>query len=509
MKVYDINGNSYQLGDMIGSGGQGAVFNVKDNDAVVIKALCYDNTDTIVSDEKIYDSFCDKIKKIISVGEFSNVAVPFVMLQKPLCGYVMLFMTGLQPIKNDFFPYVHREVIFEKGNKKTGKILLPDDLKTKYERVKAERGNKDEFIYAYAYNGGVEKKLKCLAKLANILAKFSDKNIVYGDLSPENIYISKDKESHESWLIDLDNLSLASEIEKPVGTPKYMAPEVFKKNVNTNYSDEYSFAIIAYQYLTYQYPFTGKMEEEYSSWDEDDSNDSAFDDACASGEVPWVWEENDERNRATGGINPHVLLSEGLFQLFDRTFNCQGRNNPKFRPSMWEWYEELVLASESLSSFELKFNKEMFKDNNHKKGDIRIKTRFINSNPFTAETTKRYKVDLYDLHYYGDEDNNKLVSVYDKTIYWDANDDVSAYALSSFDVFNTKIDYFDSLVQFVRKEELFAKSKEFFWKTFNRDIEIRVIEDGCNVKTIKNIENAEIFIGCRGKFVKKILINLE
>ena len=122
---------------------------------------------------------------------------------------------------------------------------MPDDLKTKYERVKAERGNKDEFIYAYAYNGGVEKKLKCLAKLANILAKFSDKNIVYGDLSPENIYISKDKESHESWLIDLDNLSLASEIEKPVGTPKYMAPEVFKKNVNTNYSDEYSFAIIA------------------------------------------------------------------------------------------------------------------------------------------------------------------------------------------------------------------------------------------------------------------------
>ena len=89
--VKDENGNIYNLDEKLGEGGQGCVFTVRENDCVVIKALVDDKLD-IIQDEKKYSEYQKNVRRIIGIGEFENLAIPYLMLEKPYCGYIMLFM---------------------------------------------------------------------------------------------------------------------------------------------------------------------------------------------------------------------------------------------------------------------------------------------------------------------------------------------------------------------------------------------------------------------------------
>ena len=504
--VKDENGNIYNLADKLGEGGQGCVFTIRENDSVVIKALVDDNLD-IIQDEKKYLQYQQNIRKIIAVGEYENIAVPYVMLEKPFCGYVMIFMNGLQSIDKLMLPYLYK-------SKSSGKICIKDTSKSN--RTTAKQGSKEEFDFAYNFNGTLTKRLKCLAKLAKIMGNFEDTDVVYCDLSPNNVYISKKSESYETWLIDLDNLKHSKDVQGPIGTPGYMAPEVFRGKPNTIYSDRYSFALLAYRLLLMKEPFLGQAQDSFDSWEDDASDTDAFEQAVANGEIAWIWEKDDDSNRSNTGLNPYEMLNDDLINLFERTFNADGRNNPTHRPSMWEWYDALLQALESSFKGELKFSEESFSELAKEQNKTKyycLPISFINKKePFqNSRNVNRLVVNIKHVVELSDEDGNKeFIAQPDKTIYWDDDKNISKYYLSNFDVMNTiPKKYIENYIVFSKKEKLFVKSSEFKVSAPDKEYEVVIIENNCIVKEIKNLLKATIYIKYNSQIIKKITITKE
>ncbi len=511
--VYDENGNLYHLGEPLGTGGQGTVYKVRDNDSIVIKARPEsESSSSILQDENVYEEYKKNVRRVIALGEFENTAIPVAMLKKPFCGYVMRFMNGLQPINNmmDHPPHLYKKKVDDKTC-----IYTEDCRKEDF----VEAGSSEEVIFAYNHYGGIGKRIRCLARLAKILGDFEDRNVVYCDLSPGNVFVSKGPEDYETWLIDLDNLNLGSKVRKAIGTPHFMAPEVVKGEKNSIYSDRFSFALIAYRYLMLKDPFQGEAEENFGAWDDDRAvSDEEFEQAVARGEVAWIWEKNDDSNRSGTGFKPATMLPDAVFDLFERTFNREGRMNPQKRPSMWEWYEELVLASESVSVREMKYHGDAFRElikKQNNKSYYYENVEFLKSvNPFSGGENagiRRYMVTIKYIRPLIDENGNvENVAEGQKVVYWDVNSKASEYSLSNFDVLHRRPQrYVKDFLVFKRREVLFVRSDEYDVKINDRDYSVVIIEDGKAEKTVTDLKKAVILISCNEEVISKISVSME
>lgn len=51
----------------------------------------------------------------------------------------------------------------------------------------------EEGAEGFLRTGGLHRRLRLLAKLARTLAKLHGRGLAYGDLSPANIFVSKDR----------------------------------------------------------------------------------------------------------------------------------------------------------------------------------------------------------------------------------------------------------------------------------------------------------------------------
>ena len=501
--VKDENGNIYHIAKKLDAGGQGCVFTVHDNDSIVIKALVNNDEDLdIIEDETKYEIYKNKMRKIIAVGEFENVAIPYVMLEKPLCGYIMLFMNGLHGLNNVIQPYIYK-------NRMTNEIYI--DNPSKADKTLAK--TKDEFDFSYNYQGTLIKRLKCLANIAKVFAQFEDKAVVYCDVSPKNVFISKARESYEAWLIDLDNLSYSNDVKEAIGTKGYMAPEVAKGMLNSIYSDRYSFALLAYKFLLMKDPFVGKAQDNFDSWENEGSDEDAFELAKEQGEIAFIWETDDDSNRSDTGLNQYDFFNDELIVLFEKTFNKIGRKNPTKRPSMWEWHDALVDASESAFRGILKFESESFSTLIQLQKNrlyYHLPTEFITSiEPFQKTIKiKRYIVNLKRIIEVCDEENNvEYLTLEGKTFFWNSDKNIDKYLLSNYDILDRRPQkHIKDFITFTRIEKLFTRSNEFSISVQNKDYEVVAVYENQVVKTITNFDNTVIYIKYKGKFIKQITI---
>lgn len=148
------------------------------------------------------------------------VARPRMTLRPPDAGYVMDLLTDMVPVRELAFP--------------------PQD------------STADDLRPWYRETGGLRRRLRVLARCAEIRAELHGRGIVYCDVSPANILISAAAQLEEVWLIDADNLTFeADALSGFIGTPYFEAPEVLRdRGGNTPFTDAFSFAVLVYHSIT-------------------------------------------------------------------------------------------------------------------------------------------------------------------------------------------------------------------------------------------------------------------
>lgn len=324
--VHDDRGNSLMLSDCLGEGGQGAVFRVQRSTGhgLAVKARLDPKSGEILQDLSAYKKYRRKLDQIMALPQIAHLALPLSPLREPYCGYVMRLMEGMEPLSKYLKPDLDKE---PDPNKKTG-----PNIKT-----------------ALCKKGGLSKRFEILKDLSAILCELHSHGIVYGDLAPGNVYVSAKDADHEVWLIDLDNLAYATEVTSSVGTPLYRAPEVAMGKANSLGSDRYSFALLAYELLTFSKPFHGSITDEEPEEDFCDDTEARIE----SGECPYV-HESDPANTPKYGFSPRLdlVMTPELEALFLQTFNANGRAEPNRRPSMYAWHQAFRAACDRLTECE-------------------------------------------------------------------------------------------------------------------------------------------------------------
>ncbi len=101
--------------------------------------------------------------------------------------------------------------------------------------------------------------LEIFIDIAKALEYLHDQNLVYGDLSPDNIMLKDGSVKLIDFGLTLPkNLDI---IRGLMGTPSYMSPEMIRYREMTQLNDIYSFGVIMYEVVTGVKLFSGQMKE--------------------------------------------------------------------------------------------------------------------------------------------------------------------------------------------------------------------------------------------------------
>lgn len=318
----------HKLTKVLGRGGQGVVFRTLDPDLVVKFILKDNQVITNTAEKETYKKKLSKLSLYPIAPEF-NIAKPLFMI-KDFAGYVMQMMQGMhsvqtmldykkpKDIQDDLPSWLSRELPIE--------ISYP--------------------LAHYAKTGGSKQRLAILMQTASELSKLHNVGLIYGDISPENVFCSVDRQFNHVWFIDADNIRF--DTPKPgsiVYTPGYGAPELLTKQDGCRtQSDCYSFATLAFKLLTMVAPFDGAAFDEDGGWDE---GDTSTEDKAQQGLLPFIDDLIDDSNRAKSGLPRDLVLTPELKTLFAKTFT-QGRVNPWQRPTIHHWPEALAAAHDAM-----------------------------------------------------------------------------------------------------------------------------------------------------------------
>lgn len=315
-----INGKEYVLGARLGGGQEGSVFNVVDFPKHAIKVINDSNMSSLQRNE-VYNHLkwvknLAVQRKIIS----QYMAVPKAILDDKL-GYIMLKADEHASLKEYLTP--------------------PDDP--------------DGFDNWYKTGYTFKKRYQIIANLFSALREIHLAGLIFTDLSPNNIMVHK--RQNQIVFIDTDNTRRRTDSYLGViGTPGYMAPEVYRKpnavlakayNVDpqilstcgriTPESDIFSAAIIAFQLLTLQHPFIGDEIEEGTAEDETRALEIKTDFIFKPGTT----------NSSTFGLTTKYeeITTPQIRKLFERVF-VDGRDYPGLRPTDDEFFEAFQEAAD-------------------------------------------------------------------------------------------------------------------------------------------------------------------
>ncbi|WP_329013141.1 protein kinase domain-containing protein [Streptomyces sp. NBC_00690] len=199
--------------------------------------------------------------------------------------------------------------------------------------------DEDDLAAWYLRTGGLDRRLRLLAKLADAIARLHARAIVYQDLSPSNVLVSASREQEEIRLIDVDNLGLVSAIGSgAVYTPGYGAPEIVRgRSGPTTLTDAHALGVLVFETLTGSHPFRGD-----AVLDADPDYQQEYADRFR---LPWIDHPTDRSNECTNGITPREeLMSAKLWDLAGRCFGA-AVEDPRVRPSAALWAAALHSAA--------------------------------------------------------------------------------------------------------------------------------------------------------------------
>ena len=283
----DDQSREITLAGVLGHGGQGSVFRT-DHPKLVAKVV------EIGSDDSARrNAWTARLRRVARLGvDGLAITTPESFFHDAdLVGYAMRLMDDMVPIK----------------------------------RLAARPRNVDALAW-YHETGGQRRRLVVLAELADVLAGLHQRGLAYGDVSLTNLFVSEDVEGRSAWLIDSDNLVFSSSpLDSIAYTPGYAAPEVMRGEAGVStQTDAFAFAVVLFEVLTLQHPLLG---------DDVLDGDPDLEEAAFRGELPWIDDPADPRNRTAKGLSRTVTLTPALRDLLQATFG-PGLRDPDARPSV-------------------------------------------------------------------------------------------------------------------------------------------------------------------------------
>jgi serine/threonine protein kinase len=318
-----INSKQYTLGEKIGGGTEGAVFDVLGLPQYVIKLL---NDTRMRETEKIdVENRLKWIKDTIGNSEElkHKLAIPKALIDDDL-GYIM--------------------VKANEHNKLESYLKYPED--------------EQEFT-DLLNNYQLKKRYQIAAFMFNALEQIHISGLIFTDLSPNNIMVHNNK--NNLVFIDTDNMRRKGDPYSGVlGTDGYMAPEIYKffdsnikeKGINKNAipknfrisvdSDIFSATIIAFQLITLNHPFIGDAIEKGTAEEETNARHCMTD---------YILHKNNSNERKenpfVGCFNDNVIVTNDVSELFYRCF-VDGKDNPKLRPTAKEFDDAFNMAMDQI-----------------------------------------------------------------------------------------------------------------------------------------------------------------
>jgi len=336
----DEYGNFHYVADQLARGGQGVVFRTTDGDLAIKQPL--DASGNLDKNANLRDRFQNI--RLLPLPPRIPISLPLAILRDEP-GYVMRLLSGMQPFNVfDLNGRTMRE-LEEKLSAKDEK--LPAWLAAIPDQDMALR------LFHYADSGSTRRRLFALSRCACILARLHSAGLVYGDISPNNVFVGEG-DSREVWLVDADNLRFEmAGGGNVVYTPHYGAPEVVQgRDQSRPRTDCWAFAVMAFGTLALCHPFIGKKvlqpDGDEGGWDAEPTPDGAtadLDEQAYAGYLPFIDDEHDDSNSAVLGLTRELVTTPGLRRLFQETFGV-GRTQPHRRPAMAFWALELVKASD-------------------------------------------------------------------------------------------------------------------------------------------------------------------
>ena len=325
----DEHHNNHQKMNVLGTGGQGIVYRTSDSD-IAIKLATIKDSEKPITNKVDIRNFQTKIQnlRLLPIPENINITKPMAML-KDSAGYVMHLLNEMQPFSH-----------FWHNAKAIGKIK---DIPGWLEKVPEESAKQ---LIHYLNTGGLRRRLSGLGKCASILTELHSMGFIYGDISAENVFISKYYESNELWLIDPDNIRFfKGGLKGGVYTPKYAAPELVQHVSGGSFeTDCHSFAVLAFWILSLNHPFIGDhVINGGADWADDTQKGEDLDEKAYAGLLPWIDDENDDSNYTDNGLPRSLVLTDKLQELFQLTFGV-GRTTPWKRPTIFHWPKALMEA---------------------------------------------------------------------------------------------------------------------------------------------------------------------
>lgn len=336
--LVDEYGNLHRLADELARGGQGVVFRTKDADLAIKQPL--NASGEPEKNANLRDRFQDI--RLLPLPPRVPISLPLALLRDEP-GYVMRLLNRMQPFNVfDLNGKTMRE-LREKFSANDEK--LPAWLAAIPDPDKALR------LFHYADSGSTRRRLFALSKCASILARLHGAGLVYGDISPNNVFVGEG-DSREVWMIDADNLRFEmAGGGNAVYTPHHGAPEIVQgRDQSRPRTDCWAFAVMAFATLALCHPFIGKQvlqpDGDAGGWSAESAADGApadLDEQAYAGYLPFIDDEDDDSNAAVSGLPRELVATPGLRRLFQETFGV-GRTQPHRRPAMAFWALELARA---------------------------------------------------------------------------------------------------------------------------------------------------------------------
>lgn len=333
--IVDQYDNQHCLVTELARGGQGVVYRTADSDLAVKVPF----GDFVDDEDRLEMALRYQLIRSLPIPQAIPVALPLAVLRDEV-GYVMHLLNEMESFHSCF------ETVKVGTTSSVGEV--PSWLESLDETSATHQ------LWNYAKTGSTKRRLHALAEIASVLSQLHSLGLVYGDLSPNNCFVGSGKRPRVA-LIDADNLRYEQlQGGTTVYTPGYAAPEIIQgRDCSRPRTDVWSFAVLAFDSLTLQHPFRGRLVEqmdvEAHGWDSIQLSSNSRRgpiELALTGSVPYIDDLSDPSNRSDGGIDRELVFTPEMVRLFQEALGA-GRLQPWRRPSMTFFAREMFRAHDS------------------------------------------------------------------------------------------------------------------------------------------------------------------